>query len=283
MYRKDAPWGPFCTRSGVPFTSRLTSNFAINLLLLGVSFRARAMVALAKGGAMGLFGLWLAGATLWHIQSGVVPAAPVMGVVGIAALIANARVLLLLMAYPSGEANICALSGSAPATLGLEMRLSWRRRQGFSAQAAAGQMSSSRPSWLRLRCGARPRLLGMLLAKFACGLKPSQRSRLALAVVRGNSGWGCLHCISDPSRKSDACDRPAYHCCGRLPSPLSQLRFENHTMIVAVIPMRMMEMITNAIVDVVSVWHRLTPASRTVDVRMIGVGGAGAFAHNVFL
>ncbi len=82
------------------------ANFAINLLLLGVTPRSRAIAALAKGGTMGLFGLWLLGAMFSHAVSGVVPGAPVMGVVGVAALIANGAVLALLTAYRRGDANM---------------------------------------------------------------------------------------------------------------------------------------------------------------------------------
>ena len=82
------------------------ANFAINLALLGVTLRGRAIAALAKGGTMGLFGLWLLGAMVWHELSGIVPGAPVMGAVEVAALIANGTVLLLLTAYRRGDANM---------------------------------------------------------------------------------------------------------------------------------------------------------------------------------
>lgn len=85
------------------------ANFAISLFLAGVALRGRAIAALAKGGTMVLIGLWLFGAMLWHAVSGIVPEAPVMGAVGIAALMANGTVLILLMAYRRGDSNTRSL------------------------------------------------------------------------------------------------------------------------------------------------------------------------------
>ena len=55
---------------------------------------------------MGLLGLWVAGSTLWHALSATVPAAEVMGVVGVLALLSNAGVALLLYRYRAGDANM---------------------------------------------------------------------------------------------------------------------------------------------------------------------------------
>ncbi len=82
------------------------ANFAISLFVLGVTLRGWAIAALAKGGTMGLFGLWLVGAMFWHALSGSVPEAPIMGAVGVAAIIANGTVLALLTAYRRGDANM---------------------------------------------------------------------------------------------------------------------------------------------------------------------------------
>lgn len=81
------------------------ANFAVNLFLLSVTLRGRAIAALAKGSSMVLFGLFLLGAMAWHAATGIVPRAPVMGVTGIAALAANGAVLALLVAYRRGDAN----------------------------------------------------------------------------------------------------------------------------------------------------------------------------------
>ena len=83
-----------------------TANYAISLFVAGMTLRYRAMAALAKGGTMGLFGLWVLGITVWHIWNGTSPQALTMGAVGLAALAANAASFGLLWAYRAGDANI---------------------------------------------------------------------------------------------------------------------------------------------------------------------------------
>lgn len=83
-----------------------TATYAISLFVIGMSLRARAMAALAKGGAMALLGFWVVGSTLWHLAYGSAPEAFTMGAVGFAALLANAVVFALLWAYRSGDSNM---------------------------------------------------------------------------------------------------------------------------------------------------------------------------------
>ncbi|MEQ9197558.1 MAG: cation transporter [Parvibaculum sp.] len=83
-----------------------TATYAISLFVIGMSLRARAMAALAKGGAMALLGFWVAGATIWHIAYGGAPEAFTMGAVGFAALLANAAVFALLWRYRAGDSNM---------------------------------------------------------------------------------------------------------------------------------------------------------------------------------
>jgi len=64
------------------------------------------MAALAKAGAMAIFGLWLLIATAWHLAYGTLPKEPVMAAVGVAALIANGTILALLTAYRHRDCNI---------------------------------------------------------------------------------------------------------------------------------------------------------------------------------
>jgi Co/Zn/Cd efflux system component len=85
------------------------ANFATSLFLLRASLRVRAMAALAKAGAMAAFGLWLFIATAWHALSGTVPEAPVMSLVGIAALAANGTILGLLAAYRRQDRNMSSV------------------------------------------------------------------------------------------------------------------------------------------------------------------------------
>jgi Co/Zn/Cd efflux system component len=81
-------------------------NYAISLFVVGMALRYRAMAALAKGGTMGLFGLWVVGTVIWHALHGTVPSAFTMGAVGFAALAANAVSFGLLWAHRGGDANM---------------------------------------------------------------------------------------------------------------------------------------------------------------------------------
>ena len=71
---------------------------------MALAWRARA--AIAKGSTLILFALWVLGGTAWHAVHGTLPRAEVMGVVGIAALIANGGVALMLYRFRSGDANM---------------------------------------------------------------------------------------------------------------------------------------------------------------------------------
>ena len=82
------------------------ANYAISLMVVGLALRYRAAAALAKGATMGLFGLWIIGAVFWHAMHGTLPSAFTMGVVGFAALVANAGSFGLLWAYRGGDANM---------------------------------------------------------------------------------------------------------------------------------------------------------------------------------
>src|SRR5437660_9008981 len=66
------------------------ANYAISLFVVDMALRYRAMAALAKGGSMGLFGLWVIATVVWHAVHGTLPNAFTMGAVGFAALAANA-------------------------------------------------------------------------------------------------------------------------------------------------------------------------------------------------
>jgi Co/Zn/Cd efflux system component len=81
-------------------------NYAVSLAVVGMVLRRRATAALLKGATMGAFGLWVAGATVWHALAGTVPEPITMGAVGIAALAANSAVLAMLWAFRTGDANM---------------------------------------------------------------------------------------------------------------------------------------------------------------------------------
>jgi Co/Zn/Cd efflux system component len=82
------------------------ANYGISLSVAGLALVWRARAALVKGATMGVFGVGVLVGTTWHAINGAVPHAELMGVIGIAALIANGAVALMLYAYRSGEANM---------------------------------------------------------------------------------------------------------------------------------------------------------------------------------
>ena len=81
-------------------------NYGISLFVAGMALQYRARAALAKGVTMGIFGLWVLGATVWHVLNETLPSAETMGLVGFAALVANAVCFGLLWAYRSGDSNM---------------------------------------------------------------------------------------------------------------------------------------------------------------------------------
>jgi Co/Zn/Cd efflux system component len=82
------------------------ANYGISLSVAGLALHHRARAALLKGISMGGFGLWIFGSALWHAAHGTVPQAATMGLVGFAALLANALTFVLLWAYRSGDSNM---------------------------------------------------------------------------------------------------------------------------------------------------------------------------------
>ncbi|MEQ9607549.1 MAG: cation transporter [Kiloniellaceae bacterium] len=81
-------------------------NYGISLFVIGMALHKRAKAAFAKGVTMGLFGLWVVGATTWQAVTGTLPHAVTMGAVGFAALAANAAVFAMLWAYRDGDSNM---------------------------------------------------------------------------------------------------------------------------------------------------------------------------------
>ncbi|HET8636700.1 MAG TPA: cation transporter [Acidobacteriaceae bacterium] len=82
------------------------ANYAISLGVAGMALRWRARAAVAKGSTLILFALWVLGSTVWHIIHGTLPQAEVMGAVGIAALLANGGVAVMLYRFRTGDANM---------------------------------------------------------------------------------------------------------------------------------------------------------------------------------
>lgn len=81
------------------------ANYAVGLIVLGMAVRWRTRAAMGKGLVMGVFGLYVAGNTIWHALSGGVPRSDLMGGIGLLALAVNLGVALLLFRHRKGDAN----------------------------------------------------------------------------------------------------------------------------------------------------------------------------------
>lgn len=82
-----------------------SANYGISLFVLGMAARVRSKATLLKGLSMGVFGLWVIAATLWHLYFGTLPDAVTMGTVGFLALLANLATFALLWSHRSGDSN----------------------------------------------------------------------------------------------------------------------------------------------------------------------------------
>jgi len=82
------------------------ANYAISLGVAGLALAWRSRAAVAKGSTLMGFALWVLGCTAWHAFHGTLPQADVMSVVGIAALVANGGVALMLYRFRTGDANM---------------------------------------------------------------------------------------------------------------------------------------------------------------------------------
>jgi len=80
--------------------------YGVSLAVIGSALRVRAWAAFAKGISLTLMGLWVFGATAYHVLVLGVPRAEVMGVVGFMALAANVASVLILVRYKDGDANV---------------------------------------------------------------------------------------------------------------------------------------------------------------------------------
>ena len=83
-----------------------TLTYGISLAVIGSAVRVRAWAAFAKAASLTLMGLWVLGATAYHVLVLGIPRAEIMGVVGFLALAANVASVLLLVKYKDGDANV---------------------------------------------------------------------------------------------------------------------------------------------------------------------------------
>ncbi len=82
------------------------SNYAISIAVLGSAFAWQTRAAFLKGLTLVVFGLVIIGHTAWSAYTGVVPEAPVMGLIGLLALLSNLGVAMLLYRFRNGDANM---------------------------------------------------------------------------------------------------------------------------------------------------------------------------------
>lgn len=81
-------------------------TYGITLAVIGASLQTRAWAAMFKGVSLTSMGLWVFGATAYHVLILGVPRAEVMGIIGFMALAANLTSVLLLFRYKEGDANV---------------------------------------------------------------------------------------------------------------------------------------------------------------------------------
>lgn len=83
-----------------------TATYGISLAVIGMAMSIRAKAALFKGISLSLMGAWVLGSTIYGVFVPGVPAAEVMGVIGVMALAANLASVFLLMRWKDGDANV---------------------------------------------------------------------------------------------------------------------------------------------------------------------------------
>ncbi len=81
-------------------------TYALSLYVIGAPMRWRARAALFKGLSLGVMGIWVFGATLYHAFINGMPEPVTMGLVGGLALLANVLSALLLFKFRNGDANV---------------------------------------------------------------------------------------------------------------------------------------------------------------------------------
>lgn len=81
-------------------------NYALSLVVLGMSLATRSRAAIFKAACMGAFGIFVLGKTVWNLQAGIPPEPATMGVIGFLALAVNGGVALMLYRFRSGDANM---------------------------------------------------------------------------------------------------------------------------------------------------------------------------------
>jgi Co/Zn/Cd efflux system component len=114
-----------------------SANYAISLGVAGMAIAWRSRAALLKGATLATLGLYVLGAALSAAWRGSAPIAPVMGLVGTVALLANGAVAVMLYRFRTGDAKHA---------LGLDLLSQRRHRQGRGDPRRIGRLRH----WQRL-------------------------------------------------------------------------------------------------------------------------------------
>lgn len=85
------------------------ANYGVSLFVLGLALQWRARASLLKGATMAVFGFWVLFVTARHAIAGTVPDAPIMGAIGVVALLANFTVAALLYRFRNGDSNMASV------------------------------------------------------------------------------------------------------------------------------------------------------------------------------
>ena len=175
------------------------ANYAISLGVAGMALTWRARAALLKGASLGGLGLWVLASTAWHAWAGTLPAAGVMGIVGVLALLTNGGVALMLYRFRSGDANMRSVWICRATTRSAILRSCWRH-SGCSAPAPAGRTSSSPRSWP----GSASAAAGRSCARPPASCAPIPRRRPRSSRLPAPAGCRSRHTTAgaDPSTKS---------------------------------------------------------------------------------
>jgi len=82
------------------------ANYAISLFVLGSALTIRARASIIKASSMAVFGLFVIYSAIERAINGSAPDAPVMGSIGLLALVANVMVAWVLFRYRTGDSNM---------------------------------------------------------------------------------------------------------------------------------------------------------------------------------
>lgn len=82
------------------------ANYALSLAVLAMPLAVRSRAAMVKAACMGAFGVLVLGRAAWALHAGTAPEPATMGVVALAALVANGGVAVMLYAFRAGDANM---------------------------------------------------------------------------------------------------------------------------------------------------------------------------------